>query len=99
VQHLWVKGRPCRWGACHTPPASTFGRNAIGDIIKQYNIDGVCKADVLFLDDLFKAKITEAQEQAIYGVFERHAADHAARIAGRSSLFENVLKCYVSTHL
>jgi DNA replication protein DnaC len=37
-------------------------------------IDGVCKADVLFLDDLFKAKMTEAQEQAIYGVFERRAA-------------------------
>lgn len=34
-------------------------------------LDRVCKADVLFIDDLFKVKMTEAQEQAAYGVFER----------------------------
>jgi len=37
-------------------------------------LDRVCKADVLFIDDLFKVKFTEAQEQGIYGVFERRAA-------------------------
>lgn len=34
-------------------------------------LDRVCKVDVLFIDDLFKVKMTEAQEQAAYGVFER----------------------------
>ena len=37
-------------------------------------LDRICRADVLFLDDLFKAKMTEAQEQALYAVFERRAA-------------------------
>lgn len=37
-------------------------------------LDRVCKVDVLFIDDLFKAKMTEAQELAAYGVFERRAS-------------------------
>ena len=37
-------------------------------------LDQICKSDILFLDDLFKAKMTEAQEQALYGVFERRSA-------------------------
>ena len=38
-------------------------------------LDSVCRADVLFIDDLFKAKMTEAQEQAALGVFERRTAN------------------------
>ena len=38
-------------------------------------LDEVCTVPVLFLDDLFKAKITEAQELAVYGVFERRCAN------------------------
>lgn len=34
-------------------------------------LDHVCTADVLFIDDLFKGKMTEAQELAAIGVFER----------------------------
>lgn len=34
-------------------------------------LDQVCTADVLFIDDLFKGKMTEAQELAAIGVFER----------------------------
>jgi len=37
-------------------------------------VSAMCKCDVLFIDDLFKAKMTEAQELAIYGVFERRGA-------------------------
>lgn len=37
-------------------------------------LDRVCRAEILFIDDLFKARMTEAQEQALYAVFERRAA-------------------------
>jgi DNA replication protein DnaC len=37
-------------------------------------INGLCCADVLFIDDIFKAKMTEAQEFAIFGVLDRRAA-------------------------
>lgn len=37
-------------------------------------IDEVCGVEVLLLDDLFKARMTEAQEQAVYGIFERRTA-------------------------
>lgn len=37
-------------------------------------LDDVCKADVLFIDDLFKGKMTEAQELAAGGVFERRTS-------------------------
>lgn len=39
-------------------------------------LDAICRTDVVFIDDLFKARLTEAQEQALYGVFERRAAWH-----------------------
>lgn len=34
----------------------------------------VCNVEILFIDDLFKAKFTEAQEQGICTVFERRTA-------------------------
>ena len=37
-------------------------------------MDGVCQAQVLFLDDAFKQRLTEAQEAAYLGVLERRAA-------------------------
>lgn len=37
-------------------------------------LDGLIRPDILFLDDLFKGKITEAQEQAVQGVLERRSA-------------------------
>jgi DNA replication protein DnaC len=37
-------------------------------------MDSLVRPDILFLDDLFKARMTEAQEFAIYGVLERRGA-------------------------
>lgn len=37
-------------------------------------MDSVCQAQVLFLDDAFKQRFTEAQESAYLGVLERRAA-------------------------
>lgn len=54
-------------------------------------LDGVCRAEVLFLDDLFKAKMTEAQEQALYAVFERRAAWLRPTIATMNSTGEMIL--------
>lgn len=38
-------------------------------------LDSVSAPDVLFIDDAFKGKITEAQELALYGVLERRTAN------------------------
>ncbi len=38
-------------------------------------LDYVCSAEVLFLDDVFKGRLSEAQEHALYGVFERRTAN------------------------
>lgn len=37
-------------------------------------LDKLIHPDILFLDDLFKGRLTEAQELAIHGVFERRSA-------------------------
>lgn len=54
-------------------------------------LDSVCKPDVLFLDDLFKAKMTEAQELAIYGTFERRSAWRLPIIATMNSTGASIL--------
>ncbi len=54
-------------------------------------LDRICKVDVLFFDDLFKAKMTEAQEQALYGVFERRAAWLRPTIATMNSTGHMIL--------
>lgn len=54
-------------------------------------LDRLCRADVLFFDDLFKAKMTEAQEQALYGVFERRAAWLRPIIATMNSTGDMIL--------
>lgn len=54
-------------------------------------LDRLCRADVLFFDDLFKAKMTEAQEQALYGVFERRAAWLRPVIATMNSTGDMIL--------
>lgn len=53
--------------------------------------DKVCQCDVLFLDDLFKAKMTEAQEQAVYGVFERRSAQMLPIIVTMNSTGKMIL--------
>ena len=42
---------------------------------------GVCRAEILFIDDLFKSRMTEAQEQAIYAVMERRGGAGLPTIA------------------
>ena len=37
-------------------------------------IEGVCNVDILFIDDIFKGKLTPAQALAVHGVIERRAA-------------------------
>lgn len=54
-------------------------------------LDRVCRAEILFLDDLFKAKMTEAQEQALYGVFDRRAAWQRPTIATMNSTGDMIL--------
>jgi len=54
-------------------------------------LDGVCSADVLFIDDMFKARMTEAQEQAAYGVFERRTAQRRPIIVTMNSTAEMIL--------
>lgn len=54
-------------------------------------LDRVCRADVVFFDDLFKARLTEAQEQALYGVFERRVSWLRPIIATMNSTGEMIL--------
>jgi len=39
-------------------------------------LDGVCDAPILFIDDLFKGKMTDAQAHAAHGVLERRSSNH-----------------------
>jgi DNA replication protein DnaC len=48
---------------------------AFGDPSTTENwLDSLLQPDVLFIDDLFKGRITEAQELAVHGVFDRRGA-------------------------
>jgi DNA replication protein DnaC len=48
-------------------------------------VASLCQTDVLFIDDIFKSKMTEAQEFAIFGVLDRRSAHRKPTIVTMNS--------------
>ena len=87
---------------------STVSRKFFDVEITEEWLDYLGKVDILFLDDLFKSKMSEAQESAVYDVVERRSANKkpllitmnatAATIkarmteAGRSERYEAIMR-------
>jgi len=76
----WLLIRRCIFANCGVIPFDGLGwglavSSHFGDPENAQDwVGGLCSADVLFVDDIFKAKMTEAQEFAIFGVLDRRAA-------------------------